>query len=405
MFGKLFGKRHQARAVVLESHYLSIAREQTRLEFALGVHPPTGPAFRATASSRFRRTERRPSVGAVVNVTYHPTTLKVALDLQDDPRYSPFMLSPHSPHVPLAAETRFTLVGHTDAVCAVAWSPDGRLLASGSTDNTLRIWNCANGQRLVALEAPPEERVAREIAWSPDGRLVAFGGRDTHLWDSITDERFPPLIAPGTAPASTVVNSLAWSPYGDSLATGDDRGLIYLWDARTRAQLATLQGHTDAVASVAWSPDGHLLVSASQDQTVRLWEVSTGQTLTTLPAEIGSKQLVAWSPDARLLARGGAKAPRIWDTSIGNDRIYLWMLQDIILAPAWSPGGRLLAAVTNDQHVMLWDVSAGQSLFSFARHSLPLTSLAWSPDGRYLAAGSVDQTVRIWRMSVFGTRS
>jgi WD40 repeat protein len=398
--------------VVLESHSLSIAREQTRLEFALEVYPPTGQAFRATATyrfrragRRFRRTERRPLVGAVVNVRYHPTTLKVALDLHQDPRYSACTSSPHARSTPLAADTLFTLRDHTSAVFAVAWSPDGSLLASGSADNTLRIWNRANGQRLATLAAPPEESGVRRVAWSPDGRLVAFCGWHTHLWDSITGERFPPLIAPGKVPASAPVNSVAWSPYGDSLATGDDLGLICLWDARTRTPLATLQGHTDAISSVAWSPDGRLLVSASQDQTVRLWEVSTGQTLTTLPAEIGFKHLVAWSPDGRLLACGGAKAPRIWDTSIGNHRIYLWRLHDIILAPAWSPDGRLLAAVIPDQHIMLWDVSEGQSLFSLSEHPRAITSLAWSPDGLLLAAGLADKMVHIWRMSLFGTRS
>jgi WD40 repeat protein len=413
---RMFGKHQPGEATILDaqSHYLG--EHSIKMEYVLEVHPPTGQAFRATASYDFYSGESKPQVGEVVNVKYHPQSLKVELDLKDDPRYGKkrALLEHQSerqeaqarrdallatpPGMSLSSDNLLsTLTGHTDTVWAVAWSPDGRLLASGG-DNTIRIWNLASSKPLplTTLEEDPEDGVVKSIAWSPDGRLVAFCGTNTHLWDATTGERYPPLI-PDPRPDYNFVNSVAWSPNSRSLASSYDDGTIILWDAFTRMPLATLKGSTDGVFSVAWSPDGRLLASASEDKMVRLWDVHTSQIVAVLSAQPYLPVSLAWSPDGRLLVCGGDSVPRIWDASTRKQLLYKWVGRGMIWATVWSSDGRLATAST-DQTVRLWDVHKGKHLATLNGHTKEVYSVAWSPDGCQLASGSEDKTVRLWRV-------
>ncbi len=414
----MFGKSLEpAEATVLDTNRHYQNPQYLKMELVLEVHPPTGQAFRATASYHFYGAAAKPQVGDVVNVKYNPKSLKVELDLKEDPRYGEKRTSLEQqlkrqeeqarraallaapPGKPLASSNLLsTLTGHTHTVHAVAWSPDGRLLASGGLDNTMRIWNLANGQTVTTLEEDPEDGVVKSVAWSPDGRLVAFCGANTHVWDATINERHPPLI-PHPQLDDNLVNSVAWSPDSRSLASAYADGTIILWDAITRTQRAILKGHTDDVNCVAWSPDGRRLASGSNDETVRLWEVSTGQTLTTIPAHPFQVLSVAWSPDGRCLACDGGHDPRVWDASTGKQLLYHWVGPSIIWEAAWSPDGRRLATASGDQTVRLWDVQQNQHLATFFGHTADnVFAVTWSPDGRMLASGGEDKTVRLWRV-------
>ena len=161
--------------------------------------------------------------------------------------------------------------GHTDAVWSVAFSPDGKTLASGSDDGTVRLWDLATHRQLGTPFTGNTKQVD-SVAFSPDGKTLASGGWDgtVRLWDVATHRQ---LGTPLTAHTTTIVYSVAFSPDGKTLAAGNDDGTVRLWDLAAHRQLGTpLTGHTGAVESVAFSPDGRTLASASADRTIRLWD-------------------------------------------------------------------------------------------------------------------------------------
>ncbi|RFU32165.1 hypothetical protein B7463_g4157, partial [Scytalidium lignicola] len=189
-----------------------------------------------------------------------------------------------------------TLEGHSSSVRSVAFSPDGKLVVSGSRDRTVRLWDTATGMMLQTLKGHSDS--VRSVAFSPDGKLVVSGSwdRTVRLWDIATGIMLQTLKG-----HSDSVRSVAFSPDSKLVVSGSWDKTVQLWDTTTGIMLQTLKGHSDSVESVAFSPDGKLVVSGSWDRTVRLWDTVTRTMLQTLKGHLDSVESVAFSPDGNML--------------------------------------------------------------------------------------------------------
>jgi serine/threonine protein kinase len=287
-----------------------------------------------------------------------------------------------------------SLTGHSSWVDSVIYSPDGRYLASGSNDKTIKIWEVATGKQLRTLTGHYGE--VYSVVYSPDGRYLASGSWDKNIkiWEVATGKQLRTLTG-----HSSPVLSVVYSPDGRYLASGNGDKTIKIWEVATGKQLRTLTGHSDWVLSVAYSPDGRYLASGSHDKTIKIWEVATGKQLRTLTGHSDWVLSVAYSPDGRYLASGsGDKTIKIWEVATGKELRTLTGHSSGVYSVVYSPDGRYLAGGSWDNTIKIWEVATGKELRTLTGHSYSVLSVVYSPDGRYLASGSADKTIKIWRV-------
>ncbi|OQE34671.1 hypothetical protein PENCOP_c016G07939 [Penicillium coprophilum] len=289
-----------------------------------------------------------------------------------------------------------TLESHSGRVTSVAFSPDGGLLASGSDDNTIKLWDTASGALRQTLESHSDW--VRSVDFSSNGRLLASGSDDNtiKLWDIATGTLHQTLKS-----HSDRVISVTFSPDSRALASSSVDRTVKLWDITKNTLYQTFEGHSDWVVSVAFSPNGRFLASGSIDKSVKLWDTTLGILHHTFNGHSDSVRSVAFSSLGQLLASGSDdRSIKLWDIGLGVLYHTFDGHSDSVRSVAFSSLGQLLASGSDDRSIKLWDISLGVSLQTLKGHLDPIRSVAFSVDGQLLASGSVDNTIKLWDIGI-----
>lgn len=298
--------------------------------------------------------------------------------------------------------TDVVLTGHRGAIFSAAFFRDGQRIVTGSDDNTAKVWHAATGREMLTLKGHKSKATFVDVtviqgltaALSPGGSRIATGSVDetAKVWDATTGREIRTLHGHTGA-----ITSVAFSQDGQRIITGSNDNTAKVWDVANGRNIFTLKAHIGPVVAVSFSPDGRRIVTGSYDSTARIWNAQTGQKIQDINGHMAVVYAIAFSPDGkRFVTANMDTTAKLWDATTGKNLLTLLGHASEVRSAAFSPDGRRVVTGGMDNTAKVWDAQTGREILTLRGHSGPVYSVSFSPDGRSILTGSGDRTVRIW---------
>ncbi|MBE9212932.1 hypothetical protein IQ247_09560 [Plectonema cf. radiosum LEGE 06105] len=285
-----------------------------------------------------------------------------------------------------------TLGGHANWVNGVSFSPNGKMLASASSDNTVKLWNSETGKEIRTLTG--HIKIVKGVSFSPNGKMLvsASSDRTIKLWDAYTGKLIKTLTG-----HTDSVNGISFSPDGKTIASASGDNTVKLWNTDTGELIKILARHTNFVLSISFSPDGKTIASASADNTIKLWDADTGKEIKTLRGHQNVVREVSFSANGKTLASASDdKTVKLWNTDSGEPIKTLAGHKSEVYGISFSPDGKILASASRDKMVKLWNTDSGEPIKTLIGHRSTVYGVSFSRDGKTIASASADNTVKLW---------